>query len=687
MDIDNILENFNGFYDDFTELQLDLEKPFSDEISFDQNNNKYRGNIINGLFDGRGILYDKYDNSIIYNGYFKKGKQDNFGKLYRNGELIYEGFFSEGKYNGKGILYKNNIKIYEGYFKEGEYDGIGIEYFSNGNKKRKAIYYKNKICDECNGILYDNNNNEVYSGLLKYGRPKEGKNLIIYGDDDYIIYKGDFSSFKYNGKGIVYYENINKKKFDGILKDDYYAKGILYYKNEFKEYEGEFNNNKYEGEGILYFETNDIIYYKGSFMSGEFKNGTLYDLKGLKLYKGDFKNNMPKEGKNIKLYNRNGYLEFEGEIFDFAYNGKGKTFEKNIMIFEGIFENGNKVKGTSYENNIKKYEGEYKNDKFNGHGKLYEIYEDTNEIYLYYEGNFKDNQIFGEGIKYYKNKSKKIEGNFLNINSYKGKYYDPDNHLIFEGGVSHEIPFKSPQLKIYNDNGNLIYDQKIYKSEIIQKEKGYKPITDKKEFYKSTSSILISCGVTGKTNILNILIGNKYNENFIGTIGIDREILAYEYQKHLFKLTIFENPGQERFRNIPKKYYRNVDIIIIVFDLSEEDNFNKNLTLFDDIKKNSETKKHLIYLLGNKLDKASKELLEIYRQKSKVLIDTGKIDKYFEISAKTGEGINDFSKILKIDSAIFCSLKHEDKNLFSKNLENEDIWDCSLSVLNKFINY
>ena len=242
-------------------------------------------------------------------------------------------------------------------------------------------------------------------------------------------------------------------------------------------------------------------------------------------------------------------------------------------------------------------------------------------------------------------------------------------------------------MKIYNDNGNLIYDQKIYKSEIIQKEKGYKPITDKKEFYKSTSSILISCGFTGKTIILNILIGNKYNENFIATIGIDREILAYEYQKHLFKLTIFENPGQERFRNLPKKYYRNVDIIIIVFDLSEEDNFNKNLTLFDDIKKNSETKKHLIYLLGNKLDKASKELLEIYRQKSKVLIDTGKIDKYFEISAKTGEGINDFSKILKIDSAIFCSLKHEDKNLFSKNLENEDIWDCSLSVLNKFINY
>ena len=67
----------------------------------------------------------------------------------------------------------------------------------------------------------------------------------------------------------------------------------------------------------------------------------------------------------------------------------------------------------------------------------------------------KDNQIFGEGIKYYLNGTKKIEGNFLNINSYKGKYYDPDNHLIFEGEVSYEIPFISSQMKLYNDNGNL----------------------------------------------------------------------------------------------------------------------------------------------------------------------------------------------------------------------------------------
>ena len=53
-------------------MQLNLDKLFSYEFSFEQNNNKYKGTVINGLFDGRVILYDKYDERIIYDGYFKR---------------------------------------------------------------------------------------------------------------------------------------------------------------------------------------------------------------------------------------------------------------------------------------------------------------------------------------------------------------------------------------------------------------------------------------------------------------------------------------------------------------------------------------------------------------------------------------------------------------------------------------
>ena len=40
------------------------------------------------------------------------------------------------------------------------------------------------------------------------------------------------------------------------------------------------------------------------------------------------------------------------------------------------------------------------------------------------------------------------------------------------------------------------------------------------------------------------------------------------------------------------------------------------------------------------------EYLEDYRKKVKILIDSGVIDKYFEVSAKTGEGIKQFFKEL-----------------------------------------
>ena len=48
-----------------------------------------------------------------------------------------------------------------------------------------------------------------------------------------------------------------------------------------------------------------------------------------------------------------------------------------------------------------------------------------------------------------------------------------------------------------------------------------------------------------------------------------------------------------------------------------------------------------------------KNILSNSEKRAKILIDIGKIDKYFEISAKDGEGIEQLSKIMKIDAAVF----------------------------------
>ena len=64
-----------------------------------ENGNKYIGEFINDLKNGKGILY--------YNKKNKKSKKER-----------YEGDFKDDKREGKGISYYKNDNRYEGYFKD-----------------------------------------------------------------------------------------------------------------------------------------------------------------------------------------------------------------------------------------------------------------------------------------------------------------------------------------------------------------------------------------------------------------------------------------------------------------------------------------------------------------------------------------------------------------------------------------
>ena len=283
--------------------------------------------------------------NLYYNRYIElyseivDNNKNKYGKMFNDRELIYEGFFKDNKCNGKGTLYNNGKKVYDGFFENNKYDGIGIEYFSNKNRKRKAKYKEGKILEQCYGILYNDKNGQEYSGLLLKGKPKEGKNIKYYGEKDHLIYIGDFYNYKYNGKGILFFEDGKNIFFNGIFEDDYYGNGILYYIDGNKNYEGYFENNKYDGNGTLFYKKDNKIYYVGSFENGYFNYGILYDPYQKKIYEGEYKNNIPKEGKNIELYNLDTFLKYKGDFYDFKYHGYGKLYNDNshILLYEGDF--------------------------------------------------------------------------------------------------------------------------------------------------------------------------------------------------------------------------------------------------------------------------------------------------------------------------------------------------------------
>ena len=88
------------------------------------------GKAINGdsiMYYGEGNNdYLNFDEECVYEGSYRNGKRDGYGKFSMINGDIYEGEFRNDCYNGKGIYKWNNGLIYVGKFKDNRKEGFGV---------------------------------------------------------------------------------------------------------------------------------------------------------------------------------------------------------------------------------------------------------------------------------------------------------------------------------------------------------------------------------------------------------------------------------------------------------------------------------------------------------------------------------------------------------------------------------
>ena len=101
------------------------------------------------------------------------------------------------------------------------------------------------------------------------------------------------------------------------------------------------------------------------------------------------------------------------------------------------------------------------------------------------------------------------------------------------------------------------------------------------------SFILIGDSTVGKTCFLTRYFKNQFNETFLSTIGIDKEIKHVKVGNDNYKMTLWDTAGQERFKCLPKKYYQNADGVLLLFDVTNEETFNNVSNWMKDVKENS----------------------------------------------------------------------------------------------------
>ena len=122
--------------------------------------------------------------------------------------------------------------------------------------------------------------------------------------------------------------------------------------------------------------------------------------------------------------------------------------------------------------------------------------------------------------------------------------------------------------------------------------------------YKMT---LIGDTGVGKTSLFKKLVKGIYEEKTISTIGIDKKSLNFtintsEGEKEI-EITLFDTAGQEKFKSISISYFRESKGLIMVYDITRNETFQKLNSWYNDILDNLGKKEnYLVILLGNKVD-------------------------------------------------------------------------------------
>lgn len=132
--------------------------------------------------------------------------------------------------------------------------------------------------------------------------------------------------------------------------------------------------------------------------------------------------------------------------------------------------------------------------------------------------------------------------------------------------------------------------------------------------------IVVGDAGVGKSSILNSFKSRIFQESYDPTIGIDffvsEMVLPDPFSKSKgtcqMKLQIWDCAGQERFRSMPKQYYRHAKGALLVFDLCDRRTLdNLDGWLRDILGESSEDSEPLIWVVGNKKDEWDKRKKKI----------------------------------------------------------------------------
>lgn len=159
--------------------------------------------------------------------------------------------------------------------------------------------------------------------------------------------------------------------------------------------------------------------------------------------------------------------------------------------------------------------------------------------------------------------------------------------------------------KILNSNIN-------YRNPYLVKFRHYSKIAT--DFEIMDNNIQINCVLlgdcsVGKTTFFKHFYNKNENKNLnLSTISIESLLLLAEVNNEKIYVKISDTAGQERFLSISKNYIRNSDVILLFFDVTKKDSFDRIENWISIIEETIGNDSEII-LIANKIDQASDRVI------------------------------------------------------------------------------
>ena len=142
----------------------------------------------------------------------------------------------------------------------------------------------------------------------------------------------------------------------------------------------------------------------------------------------------------------------------------------------------------------------------------------------------------------------------------------------------------------------------------------------------------------GKTSLIKRFTKDQFGGVYLTTVGMDFQDKIIEIEDKKIRLQVWDTAGQERFRNVTKSYFQSSHGLLVVYDITDKESFEKINFWMKNIKENAPENAKLI-LVGNKCDLANERQVS-YEEGEKKASDYN--IKFFESSAKEGTNVKEF---------------------------------------------